>query len=315
MLASFEAELKALREQQKLARPLPARFQAATDKVFKFKLQKEELVGQVQALQEQGGAAAKALQEKLEGVAKEAAENEAKLSEAEQELAAVKADLAAEGPCQGQRSPEANAAVEICGGLLQQTGMSEEATAKFMDALRCALSTALARTSAPVVSSPFAAIVGVAAAGASASAAGVARGGLFAPGGSFPSQGGSPFPGSPTQEELAEAAKQEAVKWETQRQEWEQGRSEAVASLKHRLEVQRLKHGTAASLCVAAQEIAERAQEAGGGAEEIKQAEKLALDVLSEQNLIDSMEGQRQSLESEAFSKAAAHKSGRGSPF
>ena len=49
--------------------------------------------------------------------------------------------------------------------------------------------------------------------------------------------------------------------------------------------------------------------------EETKQAEELAGEVQSVQTLIDTMEGQRQSLESEAFSKAAAHKSGRGSPF
>ena len=121
--------------------------------------------------------------------------------------------------------------------------------------------------------------------------------------------------GGPSQEALAEAAKQEAAKLETQRQEWEQSRTEAVVSLKQRLEIQRLKHGTAASLWVAAQEVAKKAQEAGGGAEDTKQVEKRALDVQSEQNLIDSMEGQRQNLESEAFSKATALRTARGSPF
>ena len=43
--------------------------------------------------------------------------------------------------------------------------------------------------------------------------------------------------------------------------------------------------------------------------------EKLALEVESVQNLIDSMEGQRQNLESEAFGKAAAQRPARGSPF
>ena len=105
------------------------------------------------------------------------------------------------------------------------------------------------------------------------------------------------------------------MKLETQRQEWEQSRAEAVVSLKQRLEIQRLKHGTAAGLWAAAQEVAKKAQEAGGGIEETKQAEKLAVDVQSEQNLIDSMERQRQNLESEAFSKAAALKPARGSPF
>ncbi len=118
-----------------------------------------------------------------------------------------------------------------------------------------------------------------------------------------------------TQETLAEAAKQAAMKLETQRQEWEQSRTEAVVSLKQRFEIQRLKHGAAAGLWAAAQEVAKKAQEAGGGIEETKQPEKLALDVQSEQNLIDSMESQRQNLESEAFSKAAALKPARGSPF
>ena len=63
LVASFEAEVKVLKEQQKLARPLPARFQAATDKLVKFKLQKEELAVKAQFLQEQAEAAAKAFQE------------------------------------------------------------------------------------------------------------------------------------------------------------------------------------------------------------------------------------------------------------
>ena len=65
----------------------------------------------------------------------------------------------------------------------------------------------------------------------------------------------------------------------------------------------------------AALEVAKKAQEAGGGIEETERAEKLALDVQSEQNLIDSMECQHQNFESEAFSKAIALKPARGSPF
>ena len=143
-----------------------------------------------------------------------------------------------------------------------------------------------------------------------------ATAGLFGPGGSFPSQGATAFPVGPSQEELADAAKLAAQKLETQRQEWEQSRAEAVVSLKQRLEVQRLKHGAAAGLLSAALEVAaKKAHEAGGGIEETDRAEKLALDVQSEQNLIDSMECQRQNLESEAFSKAIALKPARGSPF
>ena len=98
LAASFEQSLKLAREEQRLARPLPARFQAATDKANKFKLLQVELASKSKALQEQRAAAAKAFDEKLEAIAKEAAENEAKLAEAEQELAAVKADLSAEQP-------------------------------------------------------------------------------------------------------------------------------------------------------------------------------------------------------------------------
>ncbi len=73
--------------------------------------------------------------------------------------------------------------------------------------------------------------------------------------------------------------------------------------------------GAAAGLLSAALEAAKKAKEAGGGVEETERAEKLALDVQGEQNLIDSMECQRQNLESEAFSQAIALKPTRGSPF
>ena len=139
------------------------------------------------------------------------------------------------------------------------------------------------------------------------SAAGPGLGALFSAGGGFPSQGVSAFPLGPSQEEMAEAAKLQ--------QEMEQSRAEAIAKLKQRLEIQRLKHGAAAGQYTAAMEVAKKAQEAGGGIEETKQAEKLALEVQSEQNLIDSMESQRQSLESEAFSKSTAVKPIRASPF
>ena len=153
-----------------------------------------------------------------------------------------------------------------------------------------------------------------ASAAAATPASGPGMAALFSAGGGFPSQGASAFPVGPSQEELAKAARFAEV----QQQEWEQSqqsRSEAVTSLKQRLEIQRLKHGAAAGQHTAAMEVAKKAQEAGGGIEETKQAEKLALEVQSEQNLIDSMESQRQSLESEAFSKSTAVKPIRASPF
>ena len=49
--------------------------------------------------------------------------------------------------------------------------------------------------------------------------------------------------------------------------------------------------------------------------EETKHAEELAVEVQSVQTSIDTMEAQRQSLESEAFGKAAAPRQARGAPF
>ena len=59
LAASCEQALKLAREEQRLARPLPARFQAATDKANKFKLQQVELAGKTKALQEQQEVAAR----------------------------------------------------------------------------------------------------------------------------------------------------------------------------------------------------------------------------------------------------------------
>ena len=98
LVTTYEQSLKLAREEQRLARPLPARYQAATDKTVKLRLQQAELEGKAKSVQEQRAAAMKAFDEKLEAIAKETAENGAKLAEADQELAAVKADLAAEQP-------------------------------------------------------------------------------------------------------------------------------------------------------------------------------------------------------------------------
>jgi hypothetical protein len=113
----------------------------------------------------------------------------------------------------------------------------------------------------------------------------------------------------------SQGASQADADLETQRQNWEQSRSEALASLKQRLAVQKLKLGTSAGALAAAQEVAKKAQEAGGGIEETKRAEELAVEVQSVQVSIDAMEAQRLGLESEAFVKAAAAKPARGSPF
>ena len=134
--------------------------------------------------------------------------------------------------------------------------------------------------------------------------------GLFTTGGGFPSQGASAFPVGASQ-----GAAQADADLETQRQNWEQSRAEALASLKLKLAVQKLKLGTSAGALAAAQEEAKKAQEAGCGIEETKRAEELAVEAQSVQVSIDAMEAQRLGLESEAFVKAAAAKSARGSPF
>ena len=100
---------------------------------------------------------------------------------------------------------------------------------------------------------------------------------------------------------------------EKERQNWEQGRAEALTHLKQRLAVQRVQLGSSTSALTQAQEVPKKAQEAGGGIEETK--EELAVEVQSVQTLIDTMEAQRQSLESEAFVKAAAPRQARGAPF
>ncbi len=113
----------------------------------------------------------------------------------------------------------------------------------------------------------------------------------------------------------SQGASQADADLETQRQNWEQSRSEALASLKQRLAAQKLKLGASAGALAAAQEVAKKAQEAGGGIEETKRAEELAVEVQGVQESIDAMDAQCLGLESEAFVKAAAPKPAQGGPF
>ena len=202
--------------------------------------------------------------------------------------------------------------------MLQQHGMTDEVATTFVEALRIAFGAGPAQAAAQLAASPFVVKIEPGAPAASAPATGLGMMTLFTAGGSFPSQGLSAFGGAtqgPSQEELAEALKLEAEQQETQRLDWEQSRADALTSLKQRLEVQRLKHGAAAALLAAAQEAAKKAGEAGGGKEEAERAAAIEKDVQAEQNLIEAMEVQRSSLESEAFGKAPASKPARGSPF
>ena len=163
LVATYEQALKAAREEQRLARPLPARFQAATDKQVKLKMQKAEILSKTATLQEQAAAAAKAVSEKLEALGKETAEIELKLAEADQELAAVKADLAAEqqpgqttaraGASSLQGGPELIAG--ICGFLARTVPGFQMNEGFLVDFAKCLLPAGL--QAAPQVAPPAAA--------------------------------------------------------------------------------------------------------------------------------------------------------------
>jgi hypothetical protein len=140
--------------------------------------------------------------------------------------------------------------------MLQQHGMSDEHAATVVEALRIAFGAGPAQVAAQVAASPFVVKVeaGAGTEAAAAAAAAPAMASLFAAGGSFPSPGASAFVNASqgqTQEELEqsrmEAQKLEAQRLEAQRLEWEQGRADALTSVKQRLDTQCLKHGAAAA--------------------------------------------------------------------
>ena len=83
-LDQWDGELKALRERQKKARPLPARLQAATARLTKAKATQVEVNCQVAELQEQLGKAFKEQEEAAAGVTEADAELQAMM-----ELAAI----------------------------------------------------------------------------------------------------------------------------------------------------------------------------------------------------------------------------------
>ena len=192
--------------------------------------------------------------------------------------------------------------------------MSPETTAQFMAALKCAFGMGPVRPAA--APSPFTVKTeeGPSSAAPGTPAVSPATG-CFTAGGSFASQGASAFPVGSSQEALAAAAKQAAVELEALTQRWERSRDEGLASLKAKIAVQRLKLGTVAGALVTAQEVAKKAQEAGGGIEETKQAAEMEAEGRTVQDLIDTMEEQRLGMESEAFSKAGPQKAARASPF
>jgi hypothetical protein len=300
MVLEMQAKLQAAEDEIRQGKPALVRLQAATR-------QKEVLLVSSEAAKK-ATQKAKAFYEEQEAAANVLA---ASLEEIEDEISGIQAELG-----RPQMEAGANAAVECCVGLLQQNGMTAEATAQFMEALKLAFGSAPLRPVAAVAPSPFTVKEEGGAASASPGTPAKSQAtGLFTTGGGFPSQGASAFPVGASQEAAAEAAKQAASDLEAQRQHWEQSRTEAVASLKQRLAVQKLKLGTTTGALAAAQEAAKKAQEAGGGIEETKRAEELGEEVQRVQEALDVMEAQRAGLESEAFVKAGALKPARGGPF
>ena len=295
MVLELQMRLQAAEDEIRQGKPALVRLQAATR-------QKDALLGSTEAAQK-AVQKTKALLEEQEAARNGLA---ASLQEVEDEISGIQAELG-----RPQMEAGANAAVECCVGLLQQNGMTPEATAQFMEALKCAFGIAPLRPAAAAAPSPFTVKAEEGAASASpGTPANSQATGFFTAGGGFPSQGASAFPVGSSQ-----GAAQADADLETQRQNWEQSRAEALASLKLKLAVQKLKLGTSAGALAAAQEEAKKAQEAGCGIEETKRAEELAVEAQSVQVSIDAMEAQRLGLESEAFVKAAAAKSARGSPF
>jgi hypothetical protein len=300
MVAELQQRLQVAEVEIRQGKPALVRLQAATR-------QKDVLLLSTEA-------GAKAVQ-KTEALLEEQKVSQsalmASLEEIEEEISGIHAELG-----RPQLEAGANAAVECCVGLLQKNGMSPETTAKFMEALKCAFGKGPLRPAAAVAASPFTVKTeeGLASAAPGTPALSQAAG-LFTGGGFFPSQGASAFPAGSSQEAEAAAAKSAAAELEVQKQHWERSRDEGVASLKTRIAGQKLKLGSAAGALAAAQEAAKKAQEAGGGAEETKHAEELAAEAQSVQDLIDTMEGQRLGIESEAFGKAGPQKAARVSPF
>jgi hypothetical protein len=291
--------LQAAEDEIRQGKPALVRLQAATR-------QKEVLLGSTDA-------ATKAVQKtKALLEEQEAAKNAlfANLEEVEEEISGIQAELG-----RPQLEAGANAAAACCVDLLQKNGMTADTTAQFMEALKVAFGVVPLRPVVAATPSPFAVKAEQGAASAAPGTPALSQAtGFFTPGGVFPSQGASAFPMGSSQEAVEAAANQAAADLEAQQQHWERNRDEGLASLKSRIAVQKLKLGTVRGALATAQEVAKKAQEAGGGIEETKRADELEGEAQRVQEAIDVMEGQRLSLESEAFVKATAQKPARASP-
>ena len=166
--------------------------------------------------------------------------------------------------------------------------------ASFDSALRFAFGGCPATAGA---ASPFA-VGAPAPAGTEVVAAGAAPSTPFTQGGSFASTGLSPFPG------MGPASAGEQA----------QRRAEALASLKLRLEAQKLKHGAVGMEAKGLREAAKKAAEAGG--DNVEETEQLAFaketEADMEKTLVEALESQRNELESAAFAKSPERKQREG---
>jgi hypothetical protein len=300
MVVELQQRLQAAEDEIRQGKPALVRLQAATRQKEALLLSTEaakKAVQKTRALLEEQEAAANGL--------------DASLEEIEDEISGIQAELG-----RPQMEAGANAAAACCVDLLQKNGMNAEATAQLMEALKVAFGVVPLRPAAAAAPSPFAVKAEQGAASAAPGTPALSQAtGFFTAGGGFPSQGASAFPVGSSQEAAAAAANQATADLEAQQQHWERNRVEGLASLKSRIAVQQLKLGTARGALAAAQEVAKKAQEAGGGIEETKHAEELEGEAQRVQESIDVMEAQRLSLEGEAFVKAAGQKPARSSPF
>ena len=243
---------------------------------------------------------------------------EAALAAADLEVAEVERQLG-----RPQLEAGANAAVAVCIGTLQKLGMSSADSDAFVEALKTAFGVSPAVAAPTLAPSPFAvkSEAGLVGASASQAALGLASGpggaAPFSQGGAFPSQGNSAFgEGSGwTVEQRQEEELKAARAQEAQRLEWEQSRAVALAAVKQRLDVQRLKHGAAVKRLEVAKKAAGKAKGEAKEADAAAEVEALEKEVKDDQFGLDAMESSRQELESDAFVKAASAKTTRPGPF
>ena len=293
--SSLEAQLKDLKDQQRLARPIPVRLQAATARVTKTGQEVQDSDAKVAAIEK---TLAEAVQER--------AERNERHQAALQELEAVKQAAGAEPVDDAEKGLAAGIFAAL--SARQITGTDAQAfmaeVAKFYGQIK--------------TGGGFSQIQGQQTLGPSQTGASQCSGSVavFAPGGTIPSAlvGSSPFQGvqsAPPLGDQAGAAKAAAAAQQEERLVWEQARAEELVKLKGQMEEQRLKHGAMVAQLAVAQE---KAKKAGGGSEEATKVAQLMAEGGQVLTVLEGMEKYRLELESEAFGKAPA-KVNRGSPY